>query len=99
MRKRNGHLMRLYGITPAEYDAMFEAQDGVCAICLKPETMSIAGVKRSLCVDHDHRTGQVRGLLCAQCNFAIGKLDDDPNVILAAAIYLTRAAQEAQLTA
>lgn len=87
-RVRANSLQRLYGISPAEYDALFAAQAGLCAICRKPESMERLGVLRGLCVDHDHKTGKVRGLLCARCNVAIGHLTDDPAVIHAAARYL-----------
>lgn len=71
MRARN--LMRLFGITPAEYDAMAAAQGGTCKICLKPETSVYkSGKVRSLAVDHDHKTGEIRGLLCWKCNTRIG---------------------------
>jgi len=73
-------LQRNYGITPAQYDAMFVAQKGLCAIC---ESADRAG-KRRLCVDHDHDTGKVRGLLCSRCNTAIGLLQHS-------SIYLNKA--------
>ena len=59
----------LYGITIAEYDEMFKAQGGVCAICGKPEK------SRRISVDHDHATGRARGLLCTNCNVTLGKLE------------------------
>ncbi|KKN59760.1 hypothetical protein LCGC14_0538500 [marine sediment metagenome] len=55
-----------YGITLAEYDEMFETQDGVCAICELPS------INCRLSVDHDHKTGKVRGLLCHPCNMSLG---------------------------
>jgi hypothetical protein len=55
-------LRRRYGITPDDYDAMADAQGGVCAICGLPPR------KGTLDVDHDHATGRVRGLLCRRCN-------------------------------
>ena len=89
-RKRDASMRRLYGIGVAEYDAMFEDQGGLCAICGMTEQMTRLGVTRGLCVDHDHETGRVRGLLCAACNFAIGKFQDDPARLRAAAEYLER---------
>jgi hypothetical protein len=83
-----------YGITPEQYDAMNEAQGGLCAICGKPETHAhkrLPGV-RKLAVDHCHNTGKVRGLLCAICNRAIGLLGDDASLLRRAAEYLERAA-------
>jgi Autographiviridae endonuclease VII len=78
---------RVYGISLEDYDVMFERQGGACAICKR------TGV--TLCVDHCHLTGEVRGLLCIRCNSAIGFCSDDPAVLLAAADYL-RAARERQ---
>lgn len=76
--------MAMYGITQQEYGVLFVAQLGLCVICEKPET--VAG--RSLAIDHDHATGQVRGLLCFGCNAAIGKFNDDPALLRRAADYL-----------
>lgn len=56
-----------FRMTPMEYDRLFEAQRGVCAICAR----ECASGKR-LAVDHDHETGTVRGLLCLKCNTALG---------------------------
>lgn len=83
-KERAGRLRRTYGITPEEYDEMLVHQGGVCAICLKPPAA------RRLAVDHDHRTGLIRGLLCAFCNFdLLGKSGDkDPGKFLRAADYL-----------
>lgn len=74
--------LRQYGITEGDYWEMFERQLGLCAICHKPES----DIK--LAVDHDHETGEVRGLLCKRCNMAIGLLGDDPHVVTNAALYL-----------
>jgi len=79
-----------YGITQADWDEMFRNQGGVCAICRKPETkFDKRHLKlRKLCVDHCHRTGKVRGLLCGKCNSAIGLLNDDPALFEAGSAYL-----------
>ncbi|MFI2763083.1 endonuclease VII domain-containing protein [Streptomyces echinatus] len=76
---RANHLRRSYGLTEAERDAMVVSQRGLCAICLDgpPEH-----------VDHCHKTGRVRGVLCFNCNSAIGKLRDDPDVGRRAVAYL-----------
>ena len=89
-RRRNTALGRLYGITAAEYEAMHTKQGGVCAICKRPEQMTRNGILRNLCVDHCHSTGKVRGLLCASCNFAIGRFLDNPELMHSAADYLLR---------
>lgn len=84
-RDRSNQLRSLYGISAEEYDRMLAAQRGVCAICAGPCTTG-----RRLAVDHCHRTGIVRGLLCAMCNTAIGKMRDDPDLLRAAALYLEK---------
>jgi endogenous inhibitor of DNA gyrase (YacG/DUF329 family) len=79
---RNIQLLRRYGITINEYDALLLAQNGVCAICGKPPT------RRRLDIDHNHKTGQVRGLLCEGCNRHIGFIENNPDFIHKAANYL-----------
>jgi hypothetical protein len=78
---RTYHLQRRYGITAEEADAMFAAQDGLCAIC---RTAPAAHV------DHDHATGRVRELLCFGCNGGLGQFKDDPATLRAAARYVER---------
>jgi hypothetical protein len=77
--------LKRYGITLADYDQMLKRQKGVCAICKKPETHSR---QRRLSVDHNHETGEVRGLLCARCNRALGMFNDNPDLLRSAARYL-----------
>ena len=78
-----------YGITIDDYDAMFQQQGGVCAICGKPEIKTNQyGVKR-LSVDHCHKTKRVRGLLCVVCNTRLGVLECERFVCNATA-YLRR---------
>lgn len=68
-------LLPRYGITIAEYDAMLASQNGVCAICKRvPPSSRIL----KFSVDHDHETGEVRGLLCQRCNMALHYLEDRP---------------------
>lgn len=80
---RKSHLKRKYGISVEQYDALLAAQDGICALCECPPRSDI-----SLHVDHDHETGSKRGLLCFRCNNALGDLGDDPDRMVAAAVYL-----------
>lgn len=82
-RVRICSLKREYNLTSEQHRAMIEAQDGRCAICRKPE-----GDGRELSVDHCHQTGRPRGLLCWQCNTAIGKLGDTVEGVRAALAYL-----------
>lgn len=88
----NYHSSRLkykYGITSEEYTTLLTEQDNKCGICRCPGGN---GTKESprLCIDHDHTTRQVRGLLCSTCNRAIGLFKDDPLVLRTAANYIEK---------
>jgi hypothetical protein len=65
-----------------EYNDIFRKQGGVCAIHGEP-------TRSPLVVDHDHRTGRVRGLLCRKCNLGIGHLGDNPEIVKRASDYLS----------
>lgn len=86
--KRQFHLMKTFGITIEQYDAMLLVQNGVCAICGNPETMRHKGRILLLAIDHDHETGKIRGLLCCQCNHGLGSFRDNPKRLEKAAAYL-----------
>jgi hypothetical protein len=77
------HLKRKYGLTIEEWDRLHDLQLGRCAICRLP----LAEASR-VCVDHEHETGEVRGLLCDVCNLGIGCFRDDPERCRWAAMYL-----------
>lgn len=77
--------MRQYGITQDDYDRMLAGQNGGCAICGSTEAGAWGG---RLPVDHDHQTGEVRGLLCHACNGGLGRFGDDVDRLMAAAAYL-----------
>lgn len=81
---RRNHLRREYGMTTADYDAMFAEQGGRCAVCSTADPSP----SPRMCVDHCHKTGIVRGLLCFNCNVSIGRLRDDPKLLAAAIRYL-----------
>ena len=95
---RHSGLMHHYGISYTQYAEMYAGQRGVCAICQKPETAKVPGRKttheqhavRDLSVDHDHKTGAIRELLCNSCNHMLGEVDDDRNILLAAVKYLDK---------
>jgi len=80
---------RKFGISSETYAQMLQEQNGVCAICGNPETATRLGVVKALSVDHDHKTGRIRGLLCSDCNTGIGKFKDDVKVLQSAIRYLS----------
>lgn len=69
-QKRRWHMKARYGVSASEVDAMVSTQEGKCPLCDRP----LEG-KRP-CVDHDHNTGRVRGVLCHRCNIRLGGWDD-----------------------
>ena len=85
-RTKNNDLKRLYGITLNEHTQMYEEQNGVCAVCEKPGD----GKWKKLCVDHDHKTGKVRQLLCRNCNMILGQVDDNINHMEKLTAYLKK---------
>lgn len=84
---RRQRLKRYYGITLEDFGRIQREQNDRCAIC---EThIDEAKVhNNTFCVDHNHKTGEVRGLLCNFCNTALGKMQDNPKLLRAAADYL-----------
>lgn len=82
--RRNQLLKKNFGINLETYKLMLSEQNNVCAICLKSEE------KRSLAVDHCHKTGKIRGLLCSFCNQSIGMMSDNVENIIRAAEYLKK---------
>ena len=80
----SARLQREFGITEATYTHLLELQGGRCAIC---RTLP---KRRRLDVDHNHRTGMVRGLLCEHCNRGLGLFNDDFDRLIHAAEYLTK---------
>ena len=86
---RSRNLRKDFGLTENEYAALLEKQNGVCAICDQPERAHRNGVPNRLSVDHCHRTGAIRGLLCHACNRALGLFDDNIERMESAFRYLT----------
>ena len=82
------HLKKRYGVTVEQYNEMLAEQNGVCAVCEKPEANEIGGKTPSLAVDHDHKTGKIRALLCSNCNRALGLFNDDPALLAKAQSYV-----------
>lgn len=93
---RKWRILKEFGISIEEYDRMYEAQGGCCKLCEQPETSHVynrwAGAvstePRRLAIDHDHHTNVIRGLLCSNCNRALGLLRDDCQLLKRAALYL-----------
>lgn len=80
-----GTYRQRYGITLERYDQMFIEQNGVCAICGE---INYDG--RRLSIDHNHKTGEVRGLLCGRCNFALGNVKEDISILYGLIRYLQK---------
>lgn len=74
-------MFRTYGLTEQQFNALLKSQDYKCKICRKPQNDEIN-------VDHCHRTGKVRGLLCNKCNAGLGQFSDDVATIKSAIDYL-----------
>ena len=84
-KKRSREFTKKYGIPISDYDEMLSDQQGQCAICKSTDPK---GRWNRFCVDHDHVTGKVRGLLCDHCNRALGLLGDNIASLEAAIRYL-----------
>ena len=87
---RNYNFKYKYNITIEQYEIMLQKQNGVCAICHKPETMidKRHNIVRALAVDHCHKTGKIRGLLCGNHNRVLGLIEDDIQILQNAIQYL-----------
>lgn len=90
--RRRKEMLRQYGLTLAQYEEMFKSQDSKCAIC-KSSDVSRKNVKNWL-VDHCHKTGLVRGILCHKCNTGLGHFVDSRDNLRAAIKYLDDAETE-----
>jgi hypothetical protein len=93
-KKRERNLMMNYGITMDTLNAMHARGDGMCWSCRKEIFIDMHKGKKqtgvTACVDHDHVTGKVRGLLCSGCNRGIGFFQDDPAKLQCAIEYLRK---------
>lgn len=90
-RRRQLEVKRKYGLTAEEFRDLVARHDGRCAGCGVSFDLLPWGKGKGWCVDHDHKTGHVRGVLCHGCNKTIGLLHDDSNRLRALANYLDRA--------
>lgn len=82
--KRKNNYKAQYGIILEDYNEMFVNQNGCCKICGRHQSE----FKKTLCVDHCHTTGKVRGLLCSNCNIVLGQAKDDIEILKSAIKYL-----------
>ena len=82
---RDNHLRKKFGITLADFNFIFESQRGVCRICGEENESG-----KSLALDHCHKSGQIRGLLCHRCNMMLGYARDSTDVLREAISYLNR---------
>lgn len=83
-RHQELHLQRTFGLSLTDYDVLVTAQGGGCAICFGPPDYF-----GRFHVDHDHATGEIRGLLCQRCNRGLGHFRDNPDLLIEAAEYIT----------
>lgn len=83
-RRRAAKIKYHYGISVEEWQEMFDSQNGLCKICSK--SLEISG--RGYATDHCHGSGEVRGILCGECNLGIGYFKDSPALLRSAALYL-----------
>ena len=84
---RNYNFVRYYGVTTQDRNNMHTEQNGKCKICKRPIYLSGA-TETIACIDHSHETGEVRGLLCQDCNRGLGLFKDSKEFLLEAARYL-----------
>lgn len=80
------HIKRKYGLTQEQYKALIESTGRKCPLCEKPYEGLNGG--RSPAVDHCHKTGKFRHVICKRCNLGLGHFDDNPELLKAAALYL-----------
>ena len=91
-QSKNNYRLRMFGLTRSQYLMMFEEQNGVCAICKRAETLTVGNKVgnsiRDLAVDHNHKTGKVRGLLCGRCNAGLGQFRENVKYLKGAIAYV-----------
>ena len=85
-RDKEKHLVYAYGITEGDWWGLFKQQKGKCVICKRHQSK----LTKTLVVDHDHKTGEIRALLCNNCNALLGYAGEDTKVLLSAIKYLEK---------
>lgn len=89
-QRKHYWLKSKFNITYTQYEDLYKSQGGMCAICGKhiEEFATTCDLSSVACVDHNHTTGEVRGLLCNHCNTGIGLLKENPVILQSAIKYL-----------
>lgn len=87
---RNSRLKKLYGLTIEDVGIILKNQNYKCAICGQEISLFGSSKKLTAHVDHDHKTGKIRGLLCQECNIGLGKFRDNTEYLLGALSYLKK---------
>ena len=85
LKERANNLKRMFGMSLEEYNDKLSKQKGVCAIC-----GGLCKSGKRLAVDHNHKTGKIRDLLCGNCNGGLGKFQDNAELLVKAANYLIK---------
>ena len=98
IRARKSWLKTSYGMTLEDYDELLEEQEYLCAVCHTHVDDAVLVSGRHFCVDHNHETGEVRGLLCHLCNTMLGKARDNPDILMAGSLYLLERGSYANFT-
>lgn len=83
-KARERRLLKVYGISLAQYDELLSKQGNLCAVCLR----EASSFTTNLCVDHDHKTGEIRGLLCNYCNRRLIGRHRDPELLIRMSRYV-----------
>lgn len=96
LKAKRQRLKRSYGLALDEFNKLYDSFEGQCHICKKKITRTGRGNNAAV-VDHCHETGQVRGLLCSNCNFVLGHSKDDTEILANAIAYLTRSVKHEEV--
>lgn len=87
-KRRQYDLKKKFGITLVQYNQLFTEQTGSCALCDKHQSEQ----RKAMAVDHDHKTGEIRALLCHNCNVGLGNFQDNQDLLQKAINYLNKQA-------
>jgi Recombination endonuclease VII len=90
LQRRSAHIKRAYGLTLEQQEVMLNLQNSCCFICNRPISFGLYDKRKKemACIDHNHTTGELRKVLCNDCNVGLSRFNDDPNILLKAYTYL-----------